>query len=208
METVGLILLCAILVVAAYFFGRVGYAIENDKKEKSDYEKMNEAINEAVNKEDNQTRNLLLRTLKNIGCQYEVNSKDNIIFKYQGEEFLIEASNGSAFIMIWDLWWSGLDLDSSDVDKLKRAINETNLKSSLTTLYSIDEEDNKMGLHSKCNVLFIAEIPNIELYLKANLESFFTMHQIMKKEFDNLQEKQDISNQEKAQTRVVVKGFN
>lgn len=34
------------------------------------------------------------------------------------------------------------------------------------------------------------------------------MHQIMKKEFDNLQEKQDISNQEKAQTRVVVKGFN
>lgn len=45
-----------ILVVAAYFFGRVGYAIENDKKEKSDYEKMNEASNEAVNKEDNQTR--------------------------------------------------------------------------------------------------------------------------------------------------------
>ncbi len=191
METGGLILLCAILIFAAYFFGRVGYAIENDKKEKSDYEKMNEAINEAVNKEDNQTRNLLLRTLKNIGCQYEV------------EEFLIEASNESAFIMIWDLWWSGLDLDSSDVDKLKRAINETNLKSSLTTLYSIDEEDNKIGLHSKCNVLFIAEIPNIELYLKANLESFFTMHQIMKKEFDNLQEKQDISNQEKAQTRKV-----
>lgn len=207
METGGLILLCAILIFAAYFFGRVGYAIENDKKEKSDYEKMNEAINEAVNKEDNQTRNLLLRTLKNIGCQYEVNSKDNIIFKYQGEEFLIEANNESAFIMIWDLWWSGLDLDSSDVDKLKRAINETNLKSSLTTLYSIDEEDNKIGLHSKCNVLFIAEIPNIELYLKANLESFFTMHQIMKKEFDNLQEKQDIPNQEKAQTRVVVKGF-
>ena len=33
METGGLILLCAILVIAAYFFGRVGYAIENDKKE-------------------------------------------------------------------------------------------------------------------------------------------------------------------------------
>ena len=35
METGGLILLCAILVIAAYFFGRVGYDIENDKNEKS-----------------------------------------------------------------------------------------------------------------------------------------------------------------------------
>lgn len=208
METEGLILLCTILVVAAYFFGRVGYAIETDKKEKSDYEKMNEATNEAINKEDNQTRNLLLRALKDIGCQYEINSKDNIIFKYQGEEFLIEANNESAFIMIWDLWWSGLDLGSSDIDKLKQAINETNLKSAPTTLYSIDEEDNKMELHTKSKILFIAEIPNIELYLKANLDSFFTVHQIMKNEFANLKDKQNFPNRGEIQTRVIVKGFN
>lgn len=130
------------------------------------------------------------------------------IFKYQGEEFLIEANNESAFIMIWDLWWSGLDLDSSDIDKLKQAINETNLKSAPTTLYSIDEEDNKMGLHTKRNVLFIAEIPNIELYLKANLDSFFTVHQIMKNEFANLKDKQNFPKQGEIQTRVIVKGFN
>ena len=44
METGGLILLCAILVIAAYFFGRVGYAIENDKKEKSDDVEINEPV--------------------------------------------------------------------------------------------------------------------------------------------------------------------
>ena len=44
METEGLILLCTILVVAAYFFGRVGYTIKTDKKEKSDYAEANKPV--------------------------------------------------------------------------------------------------------------------------------------------------------------------
>lgn len=71
----GAIPLCAVLVFATYIIGRIGYAIEKDKTDKSDYEKMNESINDAINKEDNQTRNLLIKTLENRGCQYAINDK-------------------------------------------------------------------------------------------------------------------------------------
>lgn len=42
-------LICIVLIIVAYIIGRVGYAVENDKKEKSDYDKMNESINNAIN---------------------------------------------------------------------------------------------------------------------------------------------------------------
>lgn len=77
----GIVIICAILVFIAYIAGRVGYAIENDKKEKSDYDKMNESVNAAINEEDNQTRNLLIKTLEDIGCQPEIDDNNSIIFK-------------------------------------------------------------------------------------------------------------------------------
>ena len=38
----------------------------------------------AIDAEDNKTRNLVIKTLKEIGCQPEVNDEDDICFKYQG----------------------------------------------------------------------------------------------------------------------------
>lgn len=66
-----IVTICIVLVFVAYIAGRVGYAIGNDKKEESDYNKMNDAVDDALKKEDNQTRNLLIKTLEDIGCQHE-----------------------------------------------------------------------------------------------------------------------------------------
>lgn len=120
----GIVILCAVLVFAAYIIGRVGYAIEKDKKEKSDYDKMNESIDNVINEEDNQTRNLLLKTLKEIGYQPEIDDDDYIAFKYQGEEFKIGASNDNAFIWIYNVAWTGIETSDTDVVFLKQAINK------------------------------------------------------------------------------------
>ena len=70
----GWIVLGLILIVIAYFFGRIGFAVEEDK-ERSEYAKTNDAIDKAIDAEDNKTRNLLIKTLMNIGCQSEENKK-------------------------------------------------------------------------------------------------------------------------------------
>ena len=70
----GWIVLGLILIVIAYFFGRIGFAVEEDK-ERSEYAKTNDAIDKAIDAEDNKTRNLLIKTLMNIGCQSEENKE-------------------------------------------------------------------------------------------------------------------------------------
>ena len=73
----GWIVLGLILIVIAYFFGRIGFAFEEDK-EQSEYAKTNVAIDKAIDAEDNKTRNLVISTLKEIGCQPEVDDEDRI----------------------------------------------------------------------------------------------------------------------------------
>ena len=46
------------------------------------------------------TRDLVIETLKKIGCQPEVDDKDNICFKYQGESMYVSADNNFKFVTI------------------------------------------------------------------------------------------------------------
>lgn len=197
----GWIILGIILIFAAYFFGRVGYAIENDKNKESDYEKMNEAVNDAINEEENQTRNLLIKTLIDIGCQYEINDENYIYFKYQGEEFKIDASNDSHIIWIYNVAWGGISTNDSDADYLKQAINKVNESSAITNLYTINEEKGFISTHCKMVTYFACYIPNYKEYLKSILDGCFIAQQQVRDEFANsrkLQEKKE---------KVKIKGF-
>ena len=78
----GWIVLGIILIVAAYFFGRIGYSFNDEDQEHSDYTKMNEAVDAAIDAEDNKTRNLVVKTLKEIGCRSEENKETRRIFFY------------------------------------------------------------------------------------------------------------------------------
>ena len=201
----GWIVLGLILIVIAYFFGRIGFAVEEDK-ERSEYAKTNDAIDKAIDAEDNKTRNLLIKTLMNIGCQSEENKETGRIrFIYQGECFSIDAENESPFITIWDTYWARVSLANLEINKLKDAINETNISMRPTIFYSIEKEESEVCLHCKYVMPFIIEIPDINNYLQANLNNFFIAHECLKVEFKNLDEKEVLQN---AKGRTVVKGFN
>ena len=201
----GWIVLGLILIVIAYFFGRIGFAVEEDK-ERSEYAKTNDAIDKAIDAEDNKTRNLLIKTLMNIGCQSEENKETGRIrFIYQGECFSIDAENESPFITIWDTYWARISLANLEINKLKDAINETNISMRPTIFYSIEKEESEVCLHCKYIMPFIIEIPDINNYLQANLNNFFIAHECLKVEFKNLDEKEVLQN---AKGRTVVKGFN
>ncbi len=197
----GIAILCIVLVFAAYIAGRVGYAIENDKKEKSDYDKMNESINEAINEEDNQTRNLLIKTLEDIGCQPEIDNDNSIIFKYQGEVFKINASNNSPIIWIYNFSWTGIETNDTDADFLKQAVNKANENSAIINLYTINEEKGFIAAHCQMATYFAYSISNYRGYLKSILDSFFYAHQRVRETFMNFTKVQE------QKERVEIKGF-
>ena len=83
----GWIVLGLILIVIAYFFGRIGFAFEEDK-EQSEYAKTNVAIDKAIDAEDNKTRNLVISTLKEIGCQQKLMMKIESVLNTKVRSFL------------------------------------------------------------------------------------------------------------------------
>ena len=197
----GIGVLCLVLVIAAYIAGRVGYGIAIDRKKESDYDKMNEAIKAAMNEEDNQTRNLLIRTLEDIGCQHGTDEDGSIIFKYQGEEFEINASNDNAFIWIYNVAWTGIETSDTNADFLKQAVNKANEHSAITNLYTINEEKGFVVVHCQIATYFAYNIPNYRGYLKSILDSFFFAHQQVRDEFSNLAKIQE------QKERIEIKGF-
>ena len=127
------------------------------------------------------TRDLFLSSLTKIGCQYELAEEENdnrIYFAYQGESFMVDASNENRYIHVWDTHWGHVELcDIDELSRLKKAINSSNLNTAVTTVYTIDEVGHNVDVHCKSVILFIPQIPDIENYLRVELNEFFRAHQ-------------------------------
>ena len=146
-------------------------------------------MNKETNKEEKiGTRDLFLETLTKIGCQYEIEEGEgieegDIRFGYQGEFFVVRASNKTHFIQIYDTHWGCVELyDIDEFARLKKAINESNIRNSVTTIYTIDEAGSNVDVHCKSVILFVPEIPNIADYLRLELSEYFRVHETINME--------------------------
>jgi len=131
------------------------------------------------------TRDLFLETLTKIGCQYEIGEGEDgdINFGYQGEYFVVRANNSNRYIQIYDTHWGHVELYNIDeFARLKKAINESNLRNSVTSVYTIDEAGNNVDVHCKSVILFTQEIPDIVDYLRMELSEYFRAHEIINME--------------------------
>jgi hypothetical protein len=137
------------------------------------------------------SRQLFVDTLLKIGCQYEIDDDGRILFAYQGERFVVGASNDHAYVSIWDYCWKSVELDDIDeIARLRKCINEANLNCTVKTVFTIDNEGNTMDVHCHAVILFIPEIPNIDDYMRLELNEFFRAHQTVDTELIKLREKE------------------
>ena len=135
------------------------------------------------------TRDLFLETLSKIGCQYELGEgeedSDKIYFAYQGENFTASASNEGWYVHLWDTYWDHVELyDIDEFARLKKAINMSNLNCATTTVYTIDEAGSNVDVHCKSVIPFIPQIPELENYLRGELNDFFRAHQLVGNEME------------------------
>lgn len=148
----------------------------------------------AMESNDKGTRDLFLETLTKIGCQYELPEDEEdgrIMFAYQGEHFLVNATNNGWYIHIHDPYWEHVELyDIDDFARLKKVINGSNLNNCVTTVYTIDEAGKTADVHCKSTILFVPQIPHIEDYLRVELNEFFRAHQYVHNEMAKLREQE------------------
>ena len=124
------------------------------------------------------TRDLCIELLKQLNCKAAVAEEDEnrLCFQYQGELFVIDASNESFFIDIWDPRWYIVPLDDLEqMSNVRKAINTINNYSGTTIVYCIEEEEQKFVLHSKRQCILPKDLPNVKEHLSALLNDFFTV---------------------------------
>lgn len=135
-----------------------------------------------VTMEPKGTRDLFLETLTKLGCQFEIEDDEDgdIHFGYQGEYFTVKARNDCQYVEIYDICWGHVELyDVDELSRLRKAINESNLRNSVIAVYTVDETGGNMNVHCKSIILFIPEIPNLENYLRMELNEYFLVHQFI-----------------------------
>lgn len=140
------------------------------------------------------TRDLFLETLTKMGCQYTVDEEDECryYFAYQGENFAVDMSNDRMYVQLWDMFWASVEL--YDIDKfarLKKVINESNLRFATTTIYTVNEAGSTVDVHCKSVVYFAPSIPDIEIYLRTELGDYFHVHQFINTEMAKLKEQEE-----------------
>ena len=142
--------------------------------------------------EENQnisTRDLCVEILRKLNCdvQFDEENEYNMYFTYQGENFSVDTWENGLMITIWDTWWGTVDLDDlDDVSRVRKAINNINVRQNLTLMYSVDEKGQKFAVHTKRQCLLIPQIPQIENYMAAMLTDFFDVQRSFKEEYDRL----------------------
>jgi hypothetical protein len=132
---------------------------------------------------------LVLSTLRKIGCEPETEERGNIkyvYFTYQGEKFTIECNDSCKFVVVYDTWWHELSTYSEveEIADLHKTINLANQYSSCTVVYSINNEIEQIGVHTRRTLLFIPEIPDIDHYLISVLGDFFKVQRLVLSELE------------------------
>ena len=149
------------------------------------------------------TEELVVETLKKIGCQPQVED-DKVTFKYQGEDFYITAEEDNRFIMIWNPWWGSISADNEALPYLKEIVNLANVNSLVTVVYVADEEEPTVGLHGHCHTFFSPNEGDLSGHLQMLLDQFFDTQAAIK---DSLNQLGTEAATQHEKERVKVKGF-
>ena len=91
---------------------------------------------------------------------------------------MVDTYNDSPYVVIWDAYWESVELyDIEEMSRMKKAINMANFNTLASTIYTINEDGKTMDVHCRNMFAFYPQIPEIEKFLRAQLNDFFRAHQ-------------------------------
>ena len=169
LHILGLLAIVVIYYVFHYYFLDDG----DDQSPNRDSDPKNNEVNVTIMEEMISTKQLALRSIENIGSKPQFTEEGRIQFKYQGIDFLMEATDDCKFVnLIWPWCHCFSKFDIDEFARVRQVVNEINMYDSLTVFYTITDSDD-VALHIKKNFLLVPQIPEVEEFLRMILNGFF-----------------------------------
>ena len=124
-----------------------------------------------------QTTKIFVDTLKEMGCPYEIGCNHVITFLFRNNLFIAIPYAESPEVIVVDRDREAIDLEDLDkVLKTRKAINEVNQQTTVTTFYTIDEEEKVMRVFGKYLFYFSSCIANKKSYLRDIFDGLIDAH--------------------------------
>lgn len=175
-----------VIIACTYFFTRRKVKpIEQETDGCTQPEASADILQEEKQEEPPHTKDLCIELLKQLNCEVTVleENENRLYFEYQGEHFIIDATNESFFINIWDPGWYVVPLDDLEqMSNVRKAVNTINNYSGTTIVYYIEEEGQKFILHSQRQCILPKDLPHVKEYLRALLDDFFAVQNKLREE--------------------------
>ena len=175
-----------VIIACTYFFTRRKVKpIEQETDGSTQPEASADIQQEEKQEEPPHTKDLCIELLKQLNCEVTVleENENRLYFEYQGEHFIIDATNESFFINIWNPGWYVVPLDDLEqMSNVRKAVNTINNYSGTTIVYYIEEEGQKFILHSKRQCILPKDLPHVKEYLRALLDDFFAVQNKLREE--------------------------
>ena len=139
-------------------------------------------------KKKDETQDLFLETLDEMGCPYRIDEELNcIFFNYKTECFLAHVQYDMSEILLLCRSWESVDLDDIDeVMRMKQAVNIANDKGYVMTSYANDYDSHELLLSSKEVIYFSSHIKDRKNYLRTKFDDFIDAQQIIEIEMEEL----------------------
>lgn len=137
------------------------------------------------------TKDLVIDTLKKIGCKPEEDDEGRLHFDYQEGHFVISCCDTSYWIRIEFLFW--YDFSTYDIDqfsRMQKAVNVANSIGSCNVFYAVNKETDTVYLHSNWSLPFVAEIPDLDDYLREALKMLFASRYFVCHEIEKVESKE------------------
>ena len=174
-------ILIPILLGAPYLWGMISGIWYN----------MKHAGRRAICKDEVFAKEIVLKSLSELGCKPEINKDGTIHVSYQGENFKLICH--PRYVRIWDPCWAGIKTDDPDLPKIREAINDANFDFGPTVVMSDANDDREINIHSRVDIMLHPACPDNSVYLKATLDSFFDTKENVRKSFHQLREQPETS---------------
>lgn len=140
-----------------------------------------------IGERDYGTRRLFIKSLTKMGCPYEIKEDNDIVFYYEGDEFVATVEDNNKYVsLLYPSFYYADYEDVPAVSRLRKAINNTNTECETITAYRIDEENKVMYAYGRMSLLFSRELPDHDLYLRTELLEFFKSRHYLEAELFKL----------------------
>ena len=141
-----------------------------------------------IMKQKDETQDLFLETLDEMGCPYSIDEEINcIILDYKKVRFLAHVQYETSEILLMLRGWESVELnDIDEVMRMKQAVNVANEKGFVMTAYENDYDRHELLVSSKKVIYFCSHIKDRKNYLRAKLDDFIDVQQIIEIEMEEL----------------------